>query len=30
VVHNTVSDKNLANTVREVLGKVVVTRCGAL
>jgi hypothetical protein len=30
VVHNTVSDKNLVNTVRELLGKVVVTRCGAL
>jgi len=29
VVHNTVSDKNLANTVRELLGKAVVTRCGA-
>jgi hypothetical protein len=30
IVHNAVSDKNLANTVRELLGKVVVTRCGAL
>jgi hypothetical protein len=30
VVHNTVPDKNLANTVRELLGKAVVTRCGAL
>jgi len=29
VVHNAVSDKNLANTVREMLGKAVVTRCGA-
>jgi hypothetical protein len=29
IVHNTVSDKNLANTVRELLGKAVVTRCGA-
>jgi hypothetical protein len=29
VVHNTVSDKNLANTVREMLGKAVITRCGA-
>ena len=29
VVHNTVSDKNLANTVRELLGKAVITRCGA-
>ena len=30
IVHNAVSDKNLANTVRELLGKAVVTRCGAL
>ena len=29
IVHNTVSDKNLANTVREVLGKAIITRCGA-
>jgi len=29
VVHNTVSDKNLANTVRELLGKAVITRCEA-
>jgi hypothetical protein len=29
VVHNAVPDKNLANTVRELLGKAVVTRCGA-
>jgi len=30
IVYNAVSDKNLANTVRELLGKAVVTRCGAL
>jgi hypothetical protein len=30
IVHNAVPDKNLANTVREMLGKAVVTRCGAL
>jgi hypothetical protein len=29
IVHNAILDKNLANTVRELLGKVVVTRCGA-
>jgi len=29
MVYNAVSDKNLANTVRELLGKAVVTRCGA-
>ncbi|MCG2880341.1 MAG: hypothetical protein L7H00_00390 [Vulcanisaeta sp.] len=29
IVYNAVSDKNLANTVRELLGKAVVTRCGA-
>jgi hypothetical protein len=29
VVHNAILDKNLANTVRELLGKAVVTRCGA-
>ena len=29
IVYNAILDKNLANTVREVLGKVVITRCGA-
>jgi hypothetical protein len=29
IVHNAILDKNLANTVRELLGKAVVTRCGA-
>jgi hypothetical protein len=29
MMYNAISDKNLANTVRELLGKVVVTRCGA-
>jgi hypothetical protein len=30
IIYNAISDKNLANTVRELLGKAVVTRCGAL
>jgi hypothetical protein len=29
IVHNAILDKNLANTVREFLGKAVITRCGA-
>jgi hypothetical protein len=29
IIYNATSDKNLANTVRELLGKAVVTRCGA-
>jgi hypothetical protein len=30
IVYNAISDRDLANTVRELLGKAVVTRCGAL
>jgi len=29
IIYNATSDKNLANTARELLGKAVVTRCGA-
>ena len=29
IIYNAISDKNLANTVRELLGKVVITKCGA-
>jgi len=29
IVYNAISDRDLANTVRELLGKAVVTRCGA-
>jgi hypothetical protein len=30
IVYNAISDRDLANTVRELLGKAVITRCGAL
>jgi hypothetical protein len=30
IMYNATSDKNLANTVREMLSKPVITRCGAL
>jgi hypothetical protein len=29
IVYNAISDRDLANTVRELLGKVVITKCGA-